>query len=363
MPKIETILDEALNRGASDLHLAAGQPPIARVRGELVTLRETPLETKELEELCLELLAPPQRARLAADNDIVFAYAHKDVARFRVAYFVKHAGLGAAFRLVPPRTPSLAELGAPEIAWRLLDRRAGLLLVAGGAASGRTTTVAAMIDHLNKTRACHILTIDDPVEFVHEPMRAQITQREVGSHLANAAAGMRNALREDADVVVVGDLRPGEAMKAAVELAGSGLLVIGVVAANGAVCAVERVLGSVAPEEQVRLRAMLADTLVAVVAQQLLRTPDAKTRVPVHEVLVATPAVAAALRDGKTRELTALMTAGQAQGMSTFEAGLERLLAANRIAPDVAFQRAIDKEGFTRVLARLRPDLVEQATS
>lgn len=363
MARIDALLDEALGRGASDLHLAAGAPPLVRVRGAIAALRDTPLDSKEVDEMCLEILPSRLQDRLTTELEVVFAHAHRDAARARVGIFAKHGGLGAVLRLVPARVPSLAELGCPEILWRLLDRRSGIVLVAGGAGSGRTTTAAAMVDHLNKTRSCHVLTLDEPVEYVHEPLRAQITQREIASHASSWSVAMRNALRENVDVVVLGDLREGEPTRLALELASSGVLVIAVVPANGAIASVERVLASFAKDEQARARCIFADCLVGVLAQQLVRTSDSKTRVPAFEVLVATPAVVGAVREGKVRDLSSLMQSGHAHGMQTFESALERLLAANRIAPDVAFQRAIDKEAFARVLGRLRPDLVEQSSS
>ena len=191
MPAIDGIFDELVKRGGSDLHLAVNQPPLARVRGEIVALRDGPITAKELEDMLLELVTPAQRARLAADLDLDLSVSFKDVARFRASYYVKHSGIAAAFRLVPARVPSLAELGCPEVLWRLVsDRRSGLVLVAGPASNGKTTTSAAMIDHINKTRACHVLTLENPIEFLQRDAQSSITQREIGSDTTDFKMGL-----------------------------------------------------------------------------------------------------------------------------------------------------------------------------
>jgi twitching motility protein PilT len=359
VPKIDGLFDELMKRGGSDLHLGVGYPPLARIRGELVPMREAGVDAKDLEEVLLELLTPPQRARLKADLDIDFAHAHKGTARFRANYFNKSSGLGAVFRLVPSRVLTLAELGCPEVLWRLADRRAGLVLVTGPTGSGKSTTLAAMLDHINKTRACHILTIEDPIEFVHEPLRAQITHREVGVHAASFSAAMRSATRENPDVVLVGELRTPETVKLALQLASYGILVFATVQTNGAPTTIERLVHSFSPEEQPQIRGMLAESLVGVVAQQLIRTADGKGRVAVHEILVGSAAVSAMVREDKSSQLTNVMQAGQAQGMQTMDMALERLLTQSRISAEDALDRAVDREAFAQIIARVRPDLAE----
>jgi twitching motility protein PilT len=359
VPKIDGLFDEVLKRGASDLHLGGGYPPYARIRGDLVALREAAVDAKELEEVLFELLTPAQRARLQAEHQLDFAHAHKTTARVRANYFAKSSGLGAVFRLVPSRVLTLAELGCPEVLWRLADRRAGLVLVTGPAGAGKSTTLAAMIDHINKTRASHILTIEDPIEFVHEPLRAQITHREIGVHASTFSAAMRSAVRENPDIVMISDLRTAESMKLALQLAGSGILVFAMVQTNGAAATIDRILNAALVDEQPQVRGGLADSLVGIVAQQLVRTADGKSRVAVHEVLVGSPAVAAMIREGKTAQLANVMQAGQAQGMQTMDMGLERLVTQNRISAEDALDRAVDREAFAQVIARVRPDLAE----
>ncbi len=359
MPKIDGLFDEMMKRGGSDLHLGVGYPPLARIRGDLVPLREAVIDGPDLEEVLLELLTPPQRARLQADLDLDFAHAHRGSARFRANYFQKSSGLGAVFRLVPNRVLTLAELGCPEVLWRLADRRSGLILVTGPTGSGKSTTIAAMIDHINKTRACHILTIEDPIEFVHEPLRAQLTHREIGVHASSFAVAMRSAGRENPDVVLVAELRNSETMKLALQLASQGILVFATEKTNGAASTIDRLVNSFPGDEQPQVRGMLAESLVGLVAQQLVRTADGKGRVAVHEILIGSAAVSALIREGKTAQLANVMQAGQAQGMQTMDMALERLLTQNRISAEDALDRAVDREAFAQVIARVRPDLAE----
>jgi twitching motility protein PilT len=359
---IDALLEDLIKKGGSDLHLAVNQPPMARVRGELVTLRDGATGAKELEDLLLELVTPGQRARLAADLDLDLSYTLKDVARFRASYYVKYSGIAAAFRVVPSRVPSLTELGCPEVIWRLAERRAGLVLVGGPAANGKTTTTAAMIDHINKTRSCHVVTIEEPIEFVHEPLRAQITQREVGSHALTVSSALRNVARENPDVVFVSELTRPEDIELAIRLANDGILVLTNVSASGAAAAIDRLLGAFAAsseENQTRMRALLAECFAGAVVQHLVRAADSKSRVAVHEIVTGTSAVTALIREGKTDALSETVRRTEGPGMQTLDAALERLLGAGKITPEAALERSIDKEAFARVIVRTRPDLVD----
>jgi len=359
VPAIDAIFDDLVKRGGSDLHLAVNQPPLARVRGEIVALRESAVSAKELEDMLLELVTPAQRARLAADLELDLSISFRDIARFRASYYVKHSGIAAAFRLVPMRVPSLAELGCPEVLWRLAERRSGLVLVAGPASNGKTTTTAAMVDHINKTRACHVLTIESPIEFVHESLRAQVSQREIGAHAPSVGAALKCAARENPDVVFVSELSSAEEIELALRLASDGMLVISTYQASGAAAMLERLVTAFPPDAHARVRGLFAECIAGIVVQHLVRTADGKGRVAVHELLVTNPAIAALIREGKTGSLADAMKGGTSSGMQTLDAALERLLGAGKITAEAALERAVDKEAFARLVARAKPELVD----
>ena len=352
MARIHALFDELLSRRGSDLHLAVGHPPLIRRRGELEPLRDGPVDAAEMASLLFEILGPEEHARLFSELDLDFAYAYEDKARFRANYFYKTTGLAAVFRTIPSKVLTLADLGCPDVIRRVCERRSGLILCTGPTGSGKSTTLAAMIDHINRTRACHILTIEDPVEFVHTPARAQVTHREVGPDAGSFAAAIRSAGREDADVILVGELRTNETMKLALQMAASGTLVFGTVHTNSAPATIERITNAFPAGEQPQVRGMLAESLTAVVAQQLLKTADGAGRVAAHEILLGSPALAAMIREGKTFQVTNLMQAGGAVGMQTMDAALERLVQKGVITGEDALEKAIDKESFQKVVAR-----------
>lgn len=352
MPQIDALFDELLARKGSDLHLGAGHPPLARCSGELTALREHPVGDAELQDLLHEILGPADKERLAGELDLTFAHVYEDKARFRASYFFKTSGLAAVFHLIPWSVPSLDELGCPEPIRKLVDRRAGLVLVAGPAGSGKTTTLASMVDQINRTRACHVLTIESPVEFVHRPNRAQVTHREVGPDAVSYAAALRSAAREDADVVLVGELETHATMKPALALAGSGVLVLGAARSSGASTIIERILDDCPAAEQQHLRGMLAESLAAILVQQLVKTADGTRRLPAHEILLGSSALSSMIRDGKTSQVQSLMQAGGAVGMQTMDTALERLVQRGAVSADDASDKASDKENFQRLLAR-----------
>lgn len=358
MRGIRRVLEDAVHRGASDLHLVAGHPPIARVGGDLFALDEASLGADELERMLVDIAAPAQRAQLLADGELDLAYAHGDLARFRASYRLGHAGVEATFRVIPRRVPSLADLESPDVLRRLADRRSGLVLIAGPSSSGKTTTTAAMIDHVNRTRACHVLTIERPIEFVHEPSLAQITQREIGAHAPTFSAALRCAARDDADLVFVSELRTREDVELALRLADDGALVFANVPASGAKSAVDTLLRPFTPGLLPPARARLAECLAGVVVQHLLRGAGSTSRVVAREVLLGSPAVAALIRDGALDGLAEVMQKSQGDGMQTLDDDLERLFASGKISAGVALARARDAESLARALERRGPELL-----
>lgn len=351
MARIDRLFDELLTRKGSDLHLGVGYPPLVRSRGELVPIRETPVDTKEMEDLLFEIVTPEEKTKITTELDLDFAYQYGEKARFRANYLYKHSGLGAVFRIIPTKILTLDELGCPPVIRKLADKRSGLLLVTGPTGSGKSTTLAAMIDHINATRPAHILTIEDPVEFVHQPKMSQVTHREVGPHASSFATAIRSAGRENADVILIGELRTNETMKLALQLASFGVLVFGTVHTNSAAATIDRIINAFPADEQPQVRGMLAESLVAIVAQQLLKTADGKGRVAAHEILVGSSALASMIREGKTFQIPNIMQVGQAQGMQTMDMALERLVQKGTISAEVALEKAIDKESFQKAVA------------
>jgi len=361
MARIDPLLEDLVARGGTALHVAASCPPMIRVRGELVALRDAPIEPAHMADMLFELLPPEGARRIKDELDFDFSWAHGDRGRFRVNCYHKRHGLSAVFQLIPNRVLSLAELGCPEVLWRLADKRSGLILVTGPAGAGKTTTMAAMVDHINKTRAGHIVTIESPLELLHEPLRSHVTHREIGRDAPTFEAALESASHENADVVLASDLRAPEAMRRALELACSGVLVIGSGFPGGAASTLERVVASFGAEEQPHVRGLLAESLAGTVTQQMLRTADGKGRLTAYEILIGTPAVSVLIHEGKVNQLASVMQAGQGVGMQTMEMSLERLMTAGRVAPEAALERAYDRETFARVVSRLRPDLAEPA--
>jgi twitching motility protein PilT len=349
MARIDALFDMLIAAGGSDLHLGIGYPPLMRVRGDLTAMREAPLDAAEMQALLFEIVTPEQKKTIVETLDLDFAYGYAQKARFRANYFYKKTGLAGVFRTIPARVLTLDDLLCPPAIRRLADRRSGLLLVTGPTGSGKSTTLAAMIDHINRTRACHVLTIEDPVEFVHVPNKAQITHREIGPHASTYAHAIRSAGREDPNVILIGELRTNETMKLALQLASFGILVFATVHTNSAAATIDRIVNAFPAEEQPQVRGLLAESLIGIVAQQLLRTADGKRRIAAHEILVGSPALASMIRENKTFQIPSLMQSGQAQGMQTMDMSLERLVRDGTISPETALEKAMDKESFAKL--------------
>jgi twitching motility protein PilT len=352
VPRIDALFDVLLSRKGSDLHVAVGRPPTMRVRGELVQIRATDATRAEVEGWLFEILDEDRRRRFDDELDVDFAYAFGDRARLRASYFHKTTGLGAVFRVIPSKIMTLKDLGAPDTLARIAERKRGLCLVTGPTGSGKSTTLASMLRHINENRECHILTIEDPIEFVHEPLKALVTQREIGKHAPDFATAIRSAGREDADVVLVGELRTSETMALALRLASFGVLVFGTVHTNGAAATIDRFVNAFRTEEQPMVRGLLAESLVAVVAQELLPTADGKGRVAAHEVLIGSSALGSMIREAKTHQIANLMQGGKAAGMQTMDVALANLTSAGAITAETALSRARDREALTRAFSQ-----------
>jgi len=350
MARLDPLFDLLVSRKGSDLHITAGRPPMVRLRGSLIAARGTDVTQAEVEAWLLELLDADQLRRFKAEGDLDFAYAFGDRARFRASYFNKTTGLGAVFRTIPSKILSLIDLGCPPVVKTVSQAKKGLVLVTGPTGSGKSTTLAAMLREINETRAGHILTIEDPIEFVHAPVKARFTQREVGRHVPDFATAMKSAGREDADVILVGELRNAETMALALRLASFGVLVFGTVHTNGAPATIDRFVNAFPSDEQPMVRGLLSESLIAVISQELIPTADGEGRTAALEVLLGSSALSSMIRDGKTYQITNLMQAGRGQGMQTMDQALLELALQGVITAEDTIARARDKETVARAL-------------
>ncbi len=351
--KIDTLFDRLLERGGSDLHLTPNYPPMLRLRGQLVADGDKPLTSAEIEAMLMTLVSPTQREHFLSGGDLDFAHAHGTKSRFRCNYLRKLTGVGAVFRAIPTIIKSLDELGTPAGIRKLVDLRAGLVLVTGPTGSGKSTTLAAMIDHINRTRPGHILTIEDPVEFVHQPRKCLITHKEVGEHVPTFLDAIRSAGRENADVILVGELRGAETMKAALQLASFGILIYATVHTNSAGSTIDRYVNAFPADQQPQIRGLLSDSLAGEVAQQLLPKVGGG-RVAAHEILLGNLALASLIREGKTQQIGSFIQSGVADGMQGMDSALERLVAAGTVTPHDALEKALDKEAFAKLVPGAR---------
>lgn len=349
MPQIDGLFDALMQAGGSDLHLSPMYPPMLRQRGDLVPIPSTqPLTPSEVAKLLDEILTPEQRAQFAEEKDLDFAYAFGTRARFRGNYLCKTTGVGAVFRIIPTEVLTLEELKLPEAIRRMAEAKVGLVLVTGPTGSGKSTTLAAMVDFINRGRAGHILTVEDPVEFVHRPRRCQVTHREVGRDTPSFADAIRSAGREDADVVLVGELRGPETMRLALQAASSGVLVFATVHTNSAPATIDRFINAFSSDQQPAIRGMLAECLTGIVAQQLLKRADGKGRIAVQEILVGNRAVASTIREGKTMMLPSIIQSGRGEGMQSMDDTLAGLVKDGVVTALDALAKCVDKENFAK---------------
>ncbi len=349
MPAIDRYFDLLLDRGGSDLHLSIGYPAMIRAKGELVAIENEPLDHEKIVRLIDEIISEDKRIYFHSHRDLDFAYGYEDKARFRANYLYKTTGPGAVFRTIPSEILTAEQLGLPSAIIDLAERHSGLVLVTGPTGSGKSTTLAAMLDHINRTREGHILTIEDPVEFVHTPKKSQITHREVGEDTPSFADAIRSAGRENADVILVGELRGRETMKMALQLASFGILIFATVHTNSAPATIDRFVNAFPASQQPQIRGMLADSLAGIVAQQLLRRADGSGRIAAQEILIGTPGVASAIREAKTTMLQSLIQSGGSYGMQSIDAVLAGLVAQGVVTPQDALEKAADKNSFAKI--------------
>jgi twitching motility protein PilT len=345
------LLKFAVERGASDLHLSAGEPPMVRIQGDLVRIDHPPLLADETHRLIFEVMNDAQRRHLQEHLEVDFAYKLGEGARFRVNAFMHDRGEGAVFRQIPEKIPRLDDLGLPPILKKLAEAEKGLVLVTGPTGSGKSTTLAAMLDSINESMAGHILTLEDPIEFVHKSKASLVTQREIGSQSKSFTAALRSALREDPDVILVGELRDLETISLALTAAETGHLVFGTLHTASAPKTIDRIIDVFPTEQQAQVRTMLSESLLGVVAQMLVKKKRGGRQAAL-EIMLGTPAVKNLIREGKTHQLPSTMQVGGKVGMQTLEAALVELVTAGIITLEEARSRHPGSEALAGLAAR-----------
>lgn len=349
MARIDEYLGEILERKGSDLHFLAGDPPRIRLYGDLTPLRPQPLTAEFVKESLYEIMPRKATERFESRDGADFAYTLPGRGRFRVNVLRQLNGMGAVFRAIPSKALTMDELNLPASVRNLCRANNGLILVTGKTGSGKSTTLAAMIDDINRREKGHILTVEDPIEFVHERKSCLISQREIGVHAASFAGALHSALREDPDVILVGELRDLETMSIAVTAAEMGILVMGTLHTNGAAQTVDRMVNAFPADKQSHVRTMLSTSLRGVISQQLLQRADKGGRVAALEILINTPAVSNLIRQGKLDQLETTMQSGASFGMRTMDAGIQHLLDSRQITGKEAYKKGINKSRFEPV--------------
>ena len=350
MAYIDKFFETVVNGGASDLHIGEGQPPKIRKYGDITPIRQEPVTRKEAAMMLSEICGPKGWAIFEERGDLDFAYEMNASSRFRCNLLKQTNGYGAVFRLIPTRIATLDELGIPSVAKQLGDLRGGLVLVTGPTGSGKSTTLAALIDYINKSYARHIVTIEEPIEFVHTNKRSIITQREVPEHSPTFPVGLKAALREDCDIVLVGEMRDLETISLALTAAETGLLVFGTLHTNNSRKTIDRMIDVFPADKQPQARTMLANSLRGVLAQFLLKRADGTGRLAVSEILISSPAVSSIIREGATQKLQDVIVSGKGQGMQFMDDAIWALLQRGLISAHEAFMKAIDKNLFKKFL-------------
>src|SRR6266571_292022 len=343
---LTALLGFAKDQDASDLHISAGMPPLVRIRGEMIRLEMPALSREETQASIYDILNDTQKRIFEERRDLDFAFEIPGVSRFRANVLQQLRGIGAVFRVVPTQVKTLEELAMPKVLKQLSELEKGLVLVTGPTGSGKSTTLAAMVDYINEKHRGHILTIEDPIEFVHQPKRCLVSQREVGPHTQSFAAALRAALREDPDVILVGELRDLETTQLAISAAETGHLVFGTLHTNSASKTVDRIIDIFPSGQQAQIRTMLSESIEGVVAQTLLPTKDGKGRVAALEVLVGVPALRNLIREDKTAQILSVIQTGAQHGMQSLDQSLRELVMRGKLSREQAMKKSSNPRLF-----------------
>ena len=359
MAKIDAFFKLMNEQGASDLHLTAGQPPALRIRGEIERIKYKVLDSDDLRGMLYEI-APEQKIKTFEESgDIDFGYEIPGLARYRANFFMQKNGVAAVFREIPSTIMTADQLGLPEVVSKLATLPRGLVLVTGPTGSGKSTTLAAVIDVANRARKDHIITVEDPIEFVHQSQGCIVNHREIGIHTNSFATALRGALREDPDIIMVGEMRDLETISLAVEAASTGHLVFSTLHTSSAYKTVDRVIEVFPSSEQPLIRSTLADGLRAVIAQVLFKRIDRKGRVVALEILIANPAVRNLIREGKTHQIPSMIQTGKKYGMILLDDSIMNLYTKGMVSAEEAYAKANDKGRFRPLLKTAPPDFTE----
>jgi twitching motility protein PilT len=359
MARLDAFFKLMFDSGASDLHITSGQPPILRVHGDLERVKYDPMDDETLRAMLYEIAPEQIIKKFEETGDVDFGYEIPGVARFRANYFMQKYGCGAVFRQIPTKVLTADDLGLPPILKKCAMLPKGLVLATGPTGSGKSTTLAAIVDHANKQRKDHIVTIEDPIEFVHQSQGCLVNHREVGTHTRSFAAALRGALREDPDIILVGEMRDLETIRLALEAANTGHLVLGTLHTTNAAKTIDRIIEVFPAEEQAQVRNGLSTGLKLVVAQNLFKRIDKKGRCAALEILVCTAAVGNLIREGKTVQIPSAIQTGKQYGMQTLDDAIMAVLQKGWIGAEEAYDKGIDKSKF-RPFLKTPPDELNQ---
>jgi len=343
---ISELLAFTVKNKASDLHLSSGLPPMIRVHGDVRRINLPPLEHKDVHAMVYDIMNDGQRKFYEENLECDFSFAIPNLARFRVNAFVQQRGAGAVFRIIPSNVLSLDDLKAPKIFSEIADQPRGIVLVTGPTGSGKSTTLAAIVNHINENEHGHILTVEDPIEFVHEAKKCLINQREAGPHTLSFANALRAALREDPDVIMVGEMRDLETIRLAMTAAETGHLVFGTLHTSSAAKTIDRIIDVFPAEEKEMVRSMLSESLRAVISQTLIKTKDGAGRIAAHEIMIGTAAIRNLIREGKVAQMYSAIQTGQGVGMQTLDQCMLELVKRNMISVEEGRARAANKDAF-----------------
>jgi twitching motility protein PilT len=352
-PAVDDLLRLMIERNASDLHLTVGSAPGLRLRGDLVAVEGMrPLTPRDTQTMLLSILSEDQRKRFENELELDFAYSLPGVSRFRANIFQQRGSMGAVFRMIPLHIPSLEDLALPKVARYLAERPRGLVLVTGPTGSGKSTTLAAMVDHINATRKVHIITLEDPIEFMHQNKMAYVNQREVGEDTHSFAAALKRVLRQDPDVILVGEMRDLETISAAITAAETGHLVLATLHTTGGPETVDRIIDVFPPYQQAQVRTQLGSSLEGVLSQVLLRSTDGRSRIMAMEIMLGVPAISNLIREGKTHQMASIIQGGAQFGMQTLDQHLRALLNAGKVTWDEAVSKSSNPRDLAGMMGR-----------